>query len=724
MKRTVWTTLAALGFLLAACSTGGTGHEAPSAGDPAAVKPLAITAEHVTSQIVVGYDDAAALDRLITELGGGSVKKKIEFDQNGVEFHAALIELPSTLDAAHALGKLRGARVPGIQYAQPNFTHPYPEPVPASDLAPLGFADDPLEAQKWDHQVMQAADAWATDVDGMGTKPDGSGVVVGIVDTGIDGTHPDLAGAFVNGYDAVGCSTFGVIPPGIDASEGQIHGTHVAGIVAARGANGQGVAGVAPNATLMDLQVFCGGSTDDFTIASAIFAAMTDVDGDTIVPSVYNLSLGGKGYGQVLKGIMDLAMELQGAVFVVAMGNSEQDELQYPAGYPGIIAVGATNAQDEKASFSTSGAHISVSAPGVDILSTWPTHQIDPTTNAPYLYFRISGTSMATPQVTGAVALVKQFLPTASAYEVRRLLETTADDLGPAGFDPGTGWGRVNLKKLVDAVADVLAGNATTELGSTASVVVTTANLADTDADGVYGSAGDAPVPLEAVDVQLIQGGKVRYVAKTNGAGEALFSNVAPGDYQVMVAGQDITDFAGWAFWPHERVSWDADGDPANGVTPGSLTLNPGSSLFAPDQLAATLDSTLEVTLEWTGGGDLDLAVREYDVPTAGFVWSTAKTGALWGAFSGDDTGTDPASASETYTLNAVHYPTPASGYYHISIDASNATAGTTATLTITMNGVTKSYGPIPITPGTTAGDNDFDLLFTLVGFDNWPTVY
>ena len=744
MKRIYWTLILAAG-LLAACSAPGATR--PKAGfDEAIARPVAITAEHAPDQIVVGYEDSLILDAVIEALGGGEVVGQIE------ALKAALIKLPDGLDASHALGVLRKNRVAGLRYAQPNFKHPLPEP---QGTAPLSL-NDPLEDQKWDHEVMQAADAWGTDVDGLGTRPDGSGVVIGVVDTGIDGTHPDLAGAFVNGYDATGCLGLpgNVIPQNFDASQGLfIHGTHVAGIAAARGDNGQGVAGVAPGATLMDLKVFCWPFTDDFIIAGAIMAAITDADGDGVVPDVITMSLGGKGYGQVLKDAIDSALTGYNVVtgvalpnyddgtgggaagdgtpdrtvtITVAMGNSSQDEVEYPAGYPGIIAVGATNARDEKADFSTSGGHISVSAPGVDILSTWPTWDLDPT-GKPYLYYRISGTSMATPQVAGAVALVKQFLPAASAYEVRRLLETTADDIGPAGFDRGTGWGRINLKKLVDAVSDVLAGGPT-ETGGTAAITVTTDNIYDTDGDGTLGSAGDQPMPLANVDVQLLQGGVVKYVAKTNDAGVAFFTQIAPGDYDVLVSGEDITDWTSWAVWPHERVSWDADGDPSNGVTLGSLTVNGGSTFASPDALAATLNTTMQVKIEWTGGGDLDLAVWEYDPATSTYRWSTPKTGALWGSFSGDDAGADPTHAEETYTLSDTHYPTPASDYYMFSVDASGTTTGATLTVTLTMNGVTKTFGPIPIAPGGDAVANLWSISDALwsggVSFDNIPTVY
>jgi len=710
-------------FVFAACSNGFVANRQSSPHYKIAA--VQITAKHATDQIVVHYQDSTALENLLAELGGAKLLGKIE------QIHAALVQLPSGIDASHALGKLARERVEGIDIAEPNYIYTLPEPAGSSSLLSTQSLNDPLETAKWDHAIMHAAEAWATDVDGAGTTPDGTGVVIGVVDTGIDGTHPDLAGAFVNGYDATHCLQLpqNIIPPNYDASYPQeIHGTHVAGIAAARGDNGQGVAGVAYKAKLMDLKVFCGGFTDDWTIAEAILASINDADGDGIIPNVITMSLGGKGYGWVLKRAIDSALQDNVAI-TVAMGNSFQDEVEYPSGYPGVIAVGATTPDDEKADFSTSGSQISVSAPGVDILSTWPTWDLD-AGGKPYLYYRISGTSMATPEVAGAVALVKQFLPNATAYEVKRLLETTADDIGPSGFDRGSGYGRINLKKLVDKVHDALAGTYSLEQGGTAVISVTTLNNRDTDNDGTITSANDTPVPLAAVDVSLLKDGKLAYVAKTDYNGIATFTSIEPGTYSVLVAGQDVNDWNGLAYWPYERVSWDADGDPTNGATMGSITVNsgPNNNIANPDTLDATLNSTLKVTLEWTGGGDLDLAVNEYDLSSNSLVWSTAKTGGIWGTFGADDAGADSTHAVETYTLNDIHLPTPAGDYYAFSIDATNVTTGTTATLTMEINGKTLTYGPIPIVPGSNPGNNEWaivdDLYNANQNFDNLPCIY
>ena len=744
MKRLLW--MLTIGAVwLAACSTpqleGAGGNGNPADEGLAKTVAVAITADHVPTQLVVGYTQPEALDAVLEKLEGAQVLRVLETPRGPV---AALIELPEDLDASHALGRLRDFQAEGLRYVEPNYRIALPEPV-EQEAAALAL-NDPREAEKWDHNVMQAAEAWATDVDGAGTTPDGTGVVVAIMDTGIDGGHPDLAGAFVNGYDATGCLGLpgNVIPPGFDATQGEfIHGTHVAGIAAARGDNGQGVAGVAYNATLMDLKVFCDFYTDDFTMAQAIWAAVYDFDGDGETPDVVNMSIGGKGYGQIMKDALDSAMlgydvvwdvaipaydtDADGVpdrfvAFAVSMGNSGQDERNYPTGYPGIISVGASNGNDEPAVFTTRGSHMSVTAPGVDILSTWPRWSLG-SDGMPYLYYRISGTSMSSPQVAGAIALIKQFLPGATPYQVRRLLETTADDVGDVGFDPATGYGRINLKRLVDKVGQALSDPAVLESGGTARIDVFTKNRADTDFDGDV-DASDQPLSIRAVDVQLVKDGAVAYVAKTNNNGQAFFVNIPPGEYQVMVSGQEITDWAGLAFWPFEKVSWDADGDASNGVTLGSLVVAAGSDAVAPSGLSAGAElntDELVVTLEWTGGGDLDLAVYEYD-PAAGVAtWSTAKAGAPWGTFSGDDTGSDPTYAKESYTLNDVHYPLR---YYYYSIDATGTAVGAQVTLTMTLNGVTKSFGPYPIEPGSDPWSNFSELLFSMHGFDNLPTVY
>ena len=704
----------------------------------------AIPEAHNQRNIVVGYAVDGDLAGIIAATGG-TLQAKIP------QLRAALIRLPSAATPARVLGDLSVRRIAGLRYAEPNYLRSLPQPIRSGGVTTQAV-NDPKQGQKYDHLLMRAQEAWDTNVDG-GKTPSGEGVVIAIMDTGIDGTHPDLAGKFVKGYNAWKAagndkpdpdpkapyvekcaSTPLILPINADATNGiDIHGTHVAGIATAITDNGQGVAGVAPKAKLLDIKVFCGGSTDDFTMAFGIVGAMYDLDGDGVTPDVMNLSIGGKGYGQVMVDAVNTAATgfnlfsstgqptpkttiplpgepLSGAPvpgygdvgrtlpLIISMGNSSQDELNYPAGYPGVIAIGATNGQDIKADFSTSGGHIAVSAPGVDILSTWPLwdKKVDGT---PYLYYPISGTSMAAPQAAGAVALIKQFFPLASVYQVRQLLSMTAQDIGPSGFDRDTGAGRIDLKNLADKMAAIKAGS--DNLPAKGSVF------------GVNVTTSKNKTNLEDVDVQLLQGGIVKYIGKTAcystkesgcGISGAVFPDIAPGTYDVQVAGQDALNPVGVVYNPVDRVT---------------ATSTTGIAVAAGESKATnlTLSSSLSVKLEWTGGGDLDLAVTSSSDQAGAPIFETVKTASPNGLFTIDDTGLNTTTASETYTLKPEHDATVDTGVYTIfSVDSSQVTDGSSKTvmMTLTRNGISKTLGPIVIRGGVGAEANITSVYTTL----------
>ena len=694
---------------------------------------------HNQGNIVVGYASESHLAGIIAATGG-TLQSKIP------QLRAALIRLPGGATPARVLGDLSIRSITGLRYAQPNYLRSLPKPIRSGVTTQA--VNDPRQGEKYDHALMRAQEAWDTNVDG-GKTPSGEGTVIAVMDTGIDGTHPDLAGKFVKGFNAWKAagndlpdvkgvekckSTPLILPINFDATNGiDIHGTHVAGIAGAIADNAQGAAGVAPKAKLMDIKVFCGGSTDDFTMAFGVVGAIYDFDGDGVTPDVMNLSIGGKGYGQVMvdavntaatgfnlfsstgqptlvtsipvPGIAGDPVPSYGDIgrtlpLIISMGNSSQDELNYPAGYPGVIAIGATNGQDGKADFSTSGAHIAVSAPGVDILATWPLWD-KKSDGTPFLYYPISGTSMAAPQAAGAVALIKQFFPLASVYQVRQLLAMTAKDIGPSGFDRETGAGRIDLKSLADKMAAVKAGSDSLPAkGGVLAVSVTTAKNKS---------------QLEDIDVQLLQSGMVKYIGKTacystgtsycDLAG-AVFPDIAPGTYDVQVAGQDASNPIGMVFNPVDRVTASTTSvvAPAGEVKTVSLTLN----------------SSLSVKLEWTGGGDLDLAVTSSSDANNVSIFETVKTTSPNGAFTVDDLGSSVTSATETYTLNPIHEATVDTEAYTIfSVDSSQITDGSSKTvfMTLTRNGVSKTLGPIVIRSGASADDNITSVYTTLESF-------
>ncbi|MDP9405740.1 MAG: S8 family serine peptidase, partial [Actinomycetota bacterium] len=254
------------------------------------------------------------------------------------------------------------------------------------------------------------------------TYGDAAGQVVAVVDTGVDGTHPDLAGTLVPGFDA---ATVG----GSATVDLHGHGTHVAGIAAAVVDNGVGVAGLGRRAAIMPVRVLDAdglGTSDD--VAEGIVWAV-DHGADVV-----NLSLGGTERSTVIAS----AVRYAGAndVVVVAAAGNEGDAgnpVTYPAAEPGVVAVAAVDRGDVHPTFSGSGDWVDIAAPGVDIVSTVPGG-----------YASSSGTSMAAPFVAATAALVRARHSQLDAEQVAAHLLATADDIGATGTDPLFGAGVVD----------------------------------------------------------------------------------------------------------------------------------------------------------------------------------------------------------------------------------------------------------------------------------------
>ena len=342
----------------------------------------------------------------------------------------------------------------------------------------------------------------------------GAGVRVAVIDTGYR-PHADLTADVVGGYDLISDTAVSNDGDGRDASaldpgdacsgsSSSWHGTHVAGTIAAVTNNASGVAGVAPGAQVVPVRVLgmCGGYTSDIA-AGVIWAAGGTVSGlpaNAYPARVLNLSLGGTGAcGTTMQGAIDTARAL-GAVVVVAAGNSNVlASTATPANCSGVIAVGAVTRTGAKASYSNHGATVDVAAPGSAVVSTLNSGTTTPQADS---YASYSGTSMATPHVSGVVALMLQKNAALTPDQVEAILKSTARTFP---VSPGTttiGAGIVDAKKAVDtamgslptAITEAESNNtpATAQVISAAhaSIAGTMASTTDTDYFRVSVGAG------------------------------------------------------------------------------------------------------------------------------------------------------------------------------------------------------------------------------------------
>lgn len=271
----------------------------------------------------------------------------------------------------------------------------------------------------------------AGDVHALGNT--GDGIKVAIMDTGIETSHAELVANYNSScsYDFVNNDA---VP-----SDDNGHGTHVAGIVAAA-MNASGVRGAAPSADLCILKVLdATGSGYASDVIDALSWAQSH--GAKVTNSSFGLET---NPGLLFETAYDAA-ESAGLLNIAAAGNTGTclgtgSNVNYPGAYASVVAVAATDDSDARECFSSTGSAVELAAPGGDILSTYPGG-----------YATTSGTSMASPHVTGVAALMFYIAPTLTAVEARAALAATADDLGTAGRDTRYGYG------LVDALAAVTA---------------------------------------------------------------------------------------------------------------------------------------------------------------------------------------------------------------------------------------------------------------------------
>ncbi|GGG56433.1 S8 family peptidase [Paenibacillus radicis (ex Gao et al. 2016)] len=246
-------------------------------------------------------------------------------------------------------------------------------------------------------------------------------VLVAVLDTGVQADHPDLKGKLSNGTNIVDSSA----APNDDVG----HGTHVSGIIGATVNNGEGVAGLSWYNKVMPVKVLdSSGAGSAYSVAQGIIWA-TDHGAKVI-----NMSLGNYAQADFLHDAVKYAYD-HDVVLVAASGNDNTERPGYPAAYPEVFAVAATDAKKQRASFSNYGDYIDVAAPGDSIASTYPGSQ----------YAALSGTSMATPHVAALAGLIRSVNPDLTNVEVMDIMRKSAEDLGDAGKDNYFGYGLIDI---------------------------------------------------------------------------------------------------------------------------------------------------------------------------------------------------------------------------------------------------------------------------------------
>src|SRR3990167_5108857 len=400
-----------------------------------------------------------------------------------------------------------------------------------------------------------SSDLWGVKRIGSGTVHDGGnkgiGVKIGIIDSGVDHGHQDLDGVYAGGYDFV--------QDDADPDDVYGHGTHVAGTACAED-NGLGVVGVAPGCALYSLRVLndSGSGSWGATIAAMDWAVLHGLQ-------VVNLSLGSsQDPGSTVKAAFDNA-EAKGLVIVAAGGNSgtpsgKGNNVIYPAKYASVIAVAATDKNDTRPSWSSTGEEIELAAPGVSVLSSWNDGD-SPHNPQPFIldgdwYKEGSGTSMASPHVAGAAALVIAAGVTDGNFdgrindEVRAILNSTADDIGAVGKDTHYGYGLVNVAAAIASLAPpspAVNVNVNTDKTSYESEVDTTAVLTVVVTDesgGAISGLGSSDFNT-TVNVTTATVNFAETATPGTYTGNLDISSLADGDYTVEVTATDTRSISG-----------------------------------------------------------------------------------------------------------------------------------------------------------------------------------
>ena len=306
--------------------------------------------------------------------------------------------------------------------------------------------NDPYYTYQWNFTQMDMSEAW--DI----TQGD-SQIIVAIIDTGVDYRLEDMNKTnFLQGYDFTNDDN--------EPLDDNGHGSHVAGTLAQSTDNGTGVAGMASGITILPVKVLNedGEGYTSWVVEGIYYAVNNGAD-------IINLSLGGSNASTIMKNACTYAND-HGVLVIAAAGNGGEDSLGYPAAYDTVMAVGAVDWHNNYTSYSNYGWNLAVVAPGGSFDDS-PNEQeygggILQDTIGGYYYY--TGTSMATPHVTGLAALLKSKNSSLTATEIWNKITTSAIDLGESGFDEHYGYGLIDPVAALEKTAYVIDDSLTSSL--------------------------------------------------------------------------------------------------------------------------------------------------------------------------------------------------------------------------------------------------------------------
>ncbi len=399
------------------------------AAPQATLEPTPDPAGIPTKQLVINYNpaaDEAAIQALLTSLGATEVQRIPQIGAMKVLVPDAISEATSAMGmvSGSAVAQAAGlvnieelAEFTGFQDSTGDFI---PNDALFTDAGMYGLKTGPggtWTTVAWDHSPKR-----------------GLGVIVAVLDSGVDFTHPDLVGqAALGGWDFVNDDN--------NPADDYGHGTHVAGTIAAKTNNAIGVAGVAYNAKILSVKVLNNANSgNNFVISNGIVYAVDK--GAKII----NMSLGGTAFTTSMAAAVNYAIT-RGVIVIASAGNSGTNILNYPASYPGVISVAAHDSNATTASFSTFNNLVTISAPGVSILSTMLAAG---PLSSPSRYGYLNGTSMAAPHVSGIAALLVSSGVATTPATVKEALICGARDENAGtpenlpGYDDFMGYGVVD----------------------------------------------------------------------------------------------------------------------------------------------------------------------------------------------------------------------------------------------------------------------------------------